>query len=222
VGNSFGKLTPDEPRTNLGRDELANEWPTNSAWDFVALGKGHDTAFWTEFLRVLHDVDPNMLVNIEHKDTELDRIEGLGIATQTAEDAPRHSQPMVIVDILEASAVARFDELAEKWGTRYPAVIKLWRVGVDRVRAVPGLRRGEPPDHLHDQRDRVAQCSVPAGDPCPRALPDRAGRPQMPLPGDQIARPNRPWRGRWVIRWKPALNAFAITFEGRIVPSTTN
>jgi putative transposase len=27
---------------------------------------------------------------------------------------------------------------------------------------------------------------------------------------------------RWAMRWKPALNAFAITFEGRIVPSTTN
>jgi transposase-like protein len=29
-------------------------------------------------------------------------------------------------------------------------------------------------------------------------------------------------RARWVVRWKPALNAFAITFEGRITPSTTN
>ena len=29
-------------------------------------------------------------------------------------------------------------------------------------------------------------------------------------------------RARWVTRWKPALNAFAITFEGRLVPSTTN
>ena len=29
-------------------------------------------------------------------------------------------------------------------------------------------------------------------------------------------------RARWVMRWKPALNAFAITFEGRIVPTTTN
>jgi hypothetical protein len=27
---------------------------------------------------------------------------------------------------------------------------------------------------------------------------------------------------RWAMRWKPALNAFAITFEGRIVPSNTN
>ena len=29
-------------------------------------------------------------------------------------------------------------------------------------------------------------------------------------------------RARWVMRWKPALNAFAITFEGRIVPTTSN
>lgn len=29
-------------------------------------------------------------------------------------------------------------------------------------------------------------------------------------------------RARWAMRWKPALNAFAITFEGRITPSTTN
>ena len=27
----------------------------------------------------------------------------------------------------EASALARFDEFAEKWGARYPAVVKLWR-----------------------------------------------------------------------------------------------
>jgi len=29
-------------------------------------------------------------------------------------------------------------------------------------------------------------------------------------------------RARWVTTWKPALNAFAITFEGRLVPGTTN
>ena len=29
-------------------------------------------------------------------------------------------------------------------------------------------------------------------------------------------------RARWMIRWKPALNAFAITFEGRLHPTTTN
>ena len=29
-------------------------------------------------------------------------------------------------------------------------------------------------------------------------------------------------RARWAMRWKPALNAFAITFAGRIVPSGLN
>jgi hypothetical protein len=39
---------------------------------------------------------------------------------------------------------------------------------------------------------------------------------------DLDARPTGRGRARWVMRWKPALNAFAITFEGRIVPTTTN
>ncbi|HKU31925.1 MAG TPA: sugar phosphate isomerase/epimerase, partial [Arthrobacter sp.] len=71
----------------LGGNEWANEWPKNSAWDFVALGRGHDTAYWTEFLRALHDVDPGMLVNIEHEDTSLGRIEGLQVAAQVLKDA---------------------------------------------------------------------------------------------------------------------------------------
>src|ERR1700712_776496 len=87
LDNSFRRLGPDEPRVNLGGDEWANEWPKNSAWDFVALGKGHDTAFWTEFLRSLHEVDPGMLVNIEHEDTELGRIEGLEVAAAVLRDA---------------------------------------------------------------------------------------------------------------------------------------
>ena len=56
--------------------------PTESAWDFVALGEGHDTAFCAEFLRTLHEVDPDMAVNIEHADVSLGRIEDLEIAAQ--------------------------------------------------------------------------------------------------------------------------------------------
>ncbi|MCW4466387.1 sugar phosphate isomerase/epimerase [Glutamicibacter sp. MNS18] len=89
LDNSFRRLREDEPRTNLGGDEWANEWPKNSAWDFVALGKGHDTAFWTEFLRALHEVDPEMIVNIEHEDTELGAVEGLEIAAEVLLDAHR-------------------------------------------------------------------------------------------------------------------------------------
>lgn len=82
LDNSFRRLSPEEPRTNLGGDEWANEWPKPSAWDFVALGKGHDTAYWTEFLTALHEIDPEMLVNIEHEDTELGREEGVAVAAQ--------------------------------------------------------------------------------------------------------------------------------------------
>ncbi|MDR4534618.1 sugar phosphate isomerase/epimerase [Glutamicibacter sp. PS] len=87
LDNSFRRLREDEPRTNLGGDEWANEWPKNSAWDFVALGKGHDTAFWTEFLRALHEVDPEMMVNIEHEDTELSAVEGLEVAAAVLREA---------------------------------------------------------------------------------------------------------------------------------------
>jgi sugar phosphate isomerase/epimerase len=48
--------------------------------ELVRDGKGHDVAYWTEFLRALHEVDPEMLVNIEHEDTELGRVEGVAAA----------------------------------------------------------------------------------------------------------------------------------------------
>jgi putative transposase len=31
--------------------------------------------------------------------------------------------------------------------------------------------------------------------------------------------PTSQGRKRWVMRWKPALNAFEMTFEGRLTPS---
>ncbi|MFZ1282618.1 MAG: sugar phosphate isomerase/epimerase [Propionicimonas sp.] len=80
LDNGFRRLSPDEARTNLGGDEWANEWPKDSAWDFVALGKGHDEAYWAEFIKALTEVDPDMWLNIEHEDTSLGRIEGLEVA----------------------------------------------------------------------------------------------------------------------------------------------
>ena len=47
LDNRFRRLAPDEPRTNLGGDEWANEWPKEAAWDFVALGRGHDAVYWS-------------------------------------------------------------------------------------------------------------------------------------------------------------------------------
>jgi sugar phosphate isomerase/epimerase len=73
----------------LGGGTTLSGWPSNSSWDFVAVGRGHDTAYWTEFLRALQKVDPDMPVNIEHEDQELDQLEGLRFAAQTLIDAER-------------------------------------------------------------------------------------------------------------------------------------
>jgi sugar phosphate isomerase/epimerase len=87
LDNRFRRLHPSEPRTNLGGDEWANEWPINSTWDFVALGKGHDVEFWADFLVALNACDPDMNVNIEHEDIELGRIEGIEVATHVLRQA---------------------------------------------------------------------------------------------------------------------------------------
>lgn len=87
LDNRFRRLDPSEPRVNLGGDEWVNEWPKEAAWDFVALGRGHDVAYWTEFLRALHEVDPKMRVNIEHEDVSLGRIEGLEVAAAVLKEA---------------------------------------------------------------------------------------------------------------------------------------
>jgi transposase-like protein len=115
----------------------------------------------------------------------------------------------------------RFDEFADKWGraTR-PSSTSGARPG--RVHRLPRLRRG----------DRKIICSTNAIESlnaryrravrARRPLPDGPGRTQMPLPGHPRPRPHRRGRARWTMRWKPALNAFAITFAGRLTPSTTN
>ena len=87
LDNSFRRLREDEDRTSLGEGEWVNEWPKNSAWDFVALGRGHDTEYWAKFLTALYEVDPNMMVNIEHEDVSLGRIEGLEVASKVLIDA---------------------------------------------------------------------------------------------------------------------------------------
>jgi len=74
---------------SLGGRYTLSAWPENSSWDFVAVGRGHDTAFWTRFLAALHAVDPDMAVNIEHEDAELGQIEGLEFAARTLLDASR-------------------------------------------------------------------------------------------------------------------------------------
>ncbi len=91
LDNRFRRLGEDENRVGLGGHEYTNEWPKDSAWDFVALGRGHDVAFWTDFVRALYEIDPDMLVNIEHEDVSLGRIEGLEVAAQVLLEAARNA-----------------------------------------------------------------------------------------------------------------------------------
>ena len=84
----FGVLDDRFTRTtenplNLGGDNTLNQWPQQPSWQFVAVGRGHGVdEFWVPFLQALHAVDPDMAVNIEHEDTELDQVGGLRQAAE--------------------------------------------------------------------------------------------------------------------------------------------
>jgi transposase-like protein len=122
----------------------------------------------------------------------------------------------------EAAAATRFAEFTETWGTRYPAVIKLWQNAWTEF--VPFL------DYNVEIRKII--CTTNAIESL-NARYRRAVRARGHFPDDRAALkclylvtrsldPTGRGRARWVIRWKAALNAFAITFEGRLTPSSTN
>nr|WP_174247167.1 MULTISPECIES: IS256 family transposase [Rhodococcus] len=119
----------------------------------------------------------------------------------------------------EAAAGERFDEFAAKWGPRYPAIIRLWHSAWSEF--VPFLD--------YDPEIRRVICSTNAIESI-NARYRRATRARGHFPNEQAALkclylatraldPTGKGRARWAARWKPALNAFAITFEGRITPS---
>ena len=84
LDDRFTRVRPDEPgAVGLGGRYTMSRRPENSSWDFVAVGRGHDVDFWARFLNALEKVDPDMAVNIEHEDQELDQLEGLRFAAAT-------------------------------------------------------------------------------------------------------------------------------------------
>jgi sugar phosphate isomerase/epimerase len=93
LDDRFGRVEPGAPgAVSLGGRYTLSRWPEDSSWDFVAVGRGHDVAFWTEFLQALHRIDPDMAVNIEHEDRELDQLEGLRTAAKTLLEAARSAR----------------------------------------------------------------------------------------------------------------------------------
>jgi transposase-like protein len=137
------------------------------------------------------------------------------------DELARDLRPVYTAPSAEAAGL-RFDELAEKWGAQYPAIVTLWRSAWEEF--IPFLD--------YDVEIRRIICSTNAIESL-NARYRRAVRARGHFPTDQAALkclylvtrsldPTGRGRSRWSMRWKPALNAFAITFAGRIVPSITN
>jgi transposase-like protein len=113
------------------------------------------------------------------------------------------------------AARTALDELTDKWGTQYGAVIRLWNNAWEEF--VPFLD--------YDLEIRTVICSTNAIESL-NARYRRAVRARGHFPTEQAAMkclylvtrsldPTGQGRTRWTIRWKPALNAFAITFSDR-------
>ena len=119
-------------------------------------------------------------------------------------------------------AQVRLEEFLQTWGARYPAIAGLWHSAWAEF--IPFLD--------YDVEIRRIICSTNAIESL-NARYRRAVRAREHFPTEQAALkclylvtrsldPTGRGRTRWTMRWKPALNAFAITFEGRLIPSTTN
>ena len=115
----------------------------------------------------------------------------------------------------EAAAKDRFVEFAAEWGGRYPAIVQLWENAWAEF--VPFLE--------YDVEIRKVICTTNAIESI-NARYRRAVRARGHFPNEAAAMkclylvtrsldPTGGGRARWAIRWKPALNAFAITFAGR-------
>jgi putative transposase len=115
-----------------------------------------------------------------------------------------------------AEAEERFLEFQEAWGVKYPAIVRLW----DNAWAefVPFLG--------FDREIRRIVCTTNAIESV-NARIRKAVRARGHFPNEQAALkcvylavmaldPTGKGRARWTMRWKQALNAFDIRFDGRL------
>ncbi|MFI6739129.1 IS256 family transposase [Nonomuraea sp. NPDC050451] len=116
----------------------------------------------------------------------------------------------------EAAALERFYEFTETWGGKYPLWEDAW------AEFVPFLN--------FDTEIRRVICSTNAIESV-NARIRRVVKARGHFPNEQAALkcvymaimsldPTGKGRKRWITRWKAALNAFAITFDGRLTPTT--
>lgn len=122
----------------------------------------------------------------------------------------------VYTAVNEADAAGRLDEFHTIWGTKYPAIKGLWSSAWAEF--VPFL------DYSPEIRRVIYSTNAIES---LNARFRRATRARGHFPNEQAALkclylvvrsldPKGTGQERWMNRWKPALNAFAITFEGRL------
>jgi transposase-like protein len=122
----------------------------------------------------------------------------------------------VYTAVSEAAALDAFAEFSGKWEKRYPAIIRLWENAWAEF--VPFLQ--------FDQEIRTVICTTNAVESINARL-RRAVKARGHFPTEQAAMkclymalmsldPGGKGRARWSNRWKAALNAFDIAFDGRL------
>ncbi len=123
----------------------------------------------------------------------------------------------VYTAVNEPDAQIRLDEFHETWGEQYPAIKNLWSNAWGEF--VPFL------DYSPEIRRVIYSTNAIES---LNARFRRATRARGHFPNEQAALkclylvvrsldPKGTGQERWMNRWKPALNAFAITFEGRLL-----
>jgi transposase-like protein len=136
------------------------------------------------------------------------------VARQDWDAVKRDIKPIYTAPNADAALVA-LEELEEKWSKKYRAMIRLWRNAWNEF--VPFLD--------YDVEIRRMICSTNAIESL-NARYRRAVRARGHFPTEQAAMkclylvtrsldPTGTGRARWTMRWKPAIDAFAITFGDR-------
>jgi putative transposase len=137
------------------------------------------------------------------------------LASRRDWDALKHDVKPIYTAVNATAARAALEELTEKWGTKYAAIIRLWNNAWEEF--IPFLD--------YDVEIRQVLCSTNAIESL-NARYRRAVKARGHFPTEQAALkclylvtrsldPTGRGKARWTMRWKPALNAFAITFADR-------
>jgi putative transposase len=130
-------------------------------------------------------------------------------------DALKRDLKVIYAASTPDAAATALEELADKWSGKYPAMVRLWRNAWTEF--IPFLD--------YDIEIRRMICSTNAIESL-NARYRRAVRARGHFPTEQAAMkclylvtrsldPTGNGAARWMVRWKPVINAFAITFGDR-------